>query len=353
MSTSPSLLTPSPFDAAVCIGRFQPLHSGHLTMLHAALAAAPVCVVVIGSAYQARTPKNPFTWAERAEMIRLALPEPDRARVRFLPMRDYYNASRWASAVRSGVAALVPHGSKVALVGHVKDASSGYLNDFPAWSLMPLPRHPAEDATHLRNALFASATTDAQAALTTLADQVPPSTLTFLQAWVQSATVTELAHEWHMLQAYRKAWASAPYPPVFVTVDAVVRCSGHVLLVRRGQAPGKGLLALPGGFLESWDTLFQSTLHELSEETQLAVAPERLCECLQNVTVFDHPQRSQRGRTITHAHYFDLGDIPLPEVRAGDDAAHALWVPIADLPALEDQFFDDHFHILDRFLLLI
>ena len=345
-------LPPERFDAAVCIGRFQPLHLGHLALVQATLATAPLCVVVIGSAFQARTPKNPFTWAERAEMIRLALPEPDRARLRFLPMRDYYNASRWAAAVRAGVAALV-QGGKVALVGHVKDASSGYLNDFPAWSLIPLPRHPAEDATHLRNALFANATTDAQTALSPLADQVPPSTLTFLQAWVQSAAVTELAHEWHMLQTYRKAWAAAPYPPVFVTVDAVVRCSGHVLLVRRGQAPGKGLLALPGGFLESWDTLYQSTLRELAVETQLAVAPERLHDCLQKVSVFDHPQRSQRGRTITHAHYFDLGDTPLPEVRAGDDAAHALWVPIATLPALEEQFFDDHFHILDRFLLLI
>ena len=72
--------------------------------------------------------------------------------------------------------------------------------------------------------------------------------------------------------------------------------------------------------------------------------------CLREVAVFDHPDRSQRGRTITHAHHFDLGERELPEVRADDDAAAVEWVPIAALPAMEDRFFDDHFHMLDHFL---
>lgn len=71
---------------------------------------------------------------------------------------------------------------------------------------------------------------------------------------------------------------------------------------------------------------------------------------LQSVAVFDHPDRSQRGRTITHAHYFDLGDVPLPAVQADDDALQAQWVPVAQLTALEDRFFEDHFHMLDHFL---
>jgi bifunctional NMN adenylyltransferase/nudix hydrolase len=40
----------------------------------------------------------------------------------------------------------------------------------------------------------------------------------------------------------------------------------------------------------------------------------------------------------------------LPEIAGGDDAAEARWVPIAELPSLEEQFHDDHFHILDSFL---
>ncbi len=56
-----------------------------------------------------------------------------------------------------------------------------------------------------------------------------------------------MALEWRMLRDYHAAWAVAPDPPVFVTVDAVVTCARHVLLIERGQSPGKGLLAVPGG----------------------------------------------------------------------------------------------------------
>ena len=71
---------------------------------------------------------------------------------------------------------------------------------------------------------------------------------------------------------------------------------------------------------------------------------------LQSVAVFDHPDRSQRGRTITHAHYFDLGNAPLPAVRADDDALQAEWIPVGQIAALEAEFFEDHFHMLDHFL---
>ena len=90
-------------DVAVLVGRFQPFHNAHLALLRRALRAAPRCVVVIGSAFQARTPKNPFTWTERAEMIRLALPEDQRERVRCVPMRDYYDEARWVASVREEI----------------------------------------------------------------------------------------------------------------------------------------------------------------------------------------------------------------------------------------------------------
>jgi bifunctional NMN adenylyltransferase/nudix hydrolase len=65
--------------------------------------------------------------------------------------------------------------------------------------------------------------------------------------------------------------------------------------------------------------------------------------------VFDHPARSPRGRIITHAFHFNLGNIMLPEVKGADDAMEARWVSIDDLPGMEDQLFDDHAAVLDRF----
>ena len=348
-------------DVAVLVGRFQPFHNAHLALLRRALAVAPQCIVVIGSAFQARTPKNPFTWAERAEMIRLALPEDDAKRVRCVPMRDYYDEARWVQEVRASVDGLLasdarPDTAKVALVGHFKDATSSYLGAFPGWQLTSVEQLAGADGTHLRDALFASQPEDdhlpdaLDETLASFVDQAPPSTVAFLRAWAALPFLAELAGEWRMLQHYKAAWRAAPYPPVFVTVDAVVRCADRILLIRRGQAPGRGLLAVPGGFIEPRETAWQSCLRELDEETHLKLLEETMRRSLREVAVFDHPDRSQRGRTITHAHYFDFGDRELPEARADDDAASAEWVPIAELAAMEDRFFDDHFHMLDHFL---
>ena len=345
-------------DIAVLVGRFQPFHDAHLALLTRALAIAPRCVVVVGSAFQARTPKNPFTWTERAEMIRHALPEAERERVTIVPMRDYYDEARWVAAVRESVAALVAGDAspRIALVGHFKDATSSYLAAFPDWTLDSVERLPAADGAQLRDALFAALPEDTHApvaldaALAALVDQAPPSTVAFLRSWTALPFFAELAVEWRMLKHYKAAWRAAPYAPTFVTVDAVLQCAGQVLLIRRGKAPGRGLYATPGGFIEARETTWQSCLRELEEETHLKLLDETMRRSLREVAVFDHPDRSQRGRTITHAHYFDLGDRELPEVRADDDAAAAAWVPIAELQAMEDRFFDDHFHMLDHFL---
>jgi len=338
-------------DAAVFVGRFQTFHNGQLALLQRALAAAPLCIVVLGSAFQARTPKNPFTWQERAEMIRLALPEADRDRLRFLPVRDYYDEERWIAAVRKGVMELVGNES-VVLVGHFKDATSEYLKGFPGWTLDDVERQGNIDASSLRDAYFAAADESLDAALAALVDQAPASTLQFLRAWAALPHYRALAEEWESLRSEKAKWHGSPYPPIFVTVDTVIQCAGHVLLIKRGRNPGKGLYAIPGGFIEQRETVYQSALRELREETGMHLLAGDMQHALKAVRVFDHPDRSQRGRVITHAHLFDLGARRPPEVRAGDDASSAEWMSIDRLGAMEDRFHDDHFHILDFFFSL-
>jgi bifunctional NMN adenylyltransferase/nudix hydrolase len=352
-----------PAGLAVCIGRFQLLHRGQLAMLRHALAQAPRCLVVLGSAFQARTPRNPFSWRERAETIRQALAPEERARIDFAPVRDHYDPAAWGRAVRAAVAARQDDARQpVVLVGHHKDATSAYLDDFPGWRLSDPGLQGDVHATGLRDAYFSAAPAGAgaaadpagagaglDAALAALVDRVPPATLGFLRAWAQLPDYAAVAAEWRALRAEASRWAGAPYPPVFVTVDAVVRCGGRVLLIRRGRAPGRGLWAVPGGFLEPRETVYQSALRELQEETGLRLLPSEMAAALRAVRVFDHPDRSQRGRVVTHAHHFDLGDRMRPEVAAADDAEAARWVPIDELAAMEDRFHDDHFHMLDAF----
>jgi bifunctional NMN adenylyltransferase/nudix hydrolase len=342
-------MTLPPHDWAVCIGRFQLLHDAQLALLRQALALAPRCAVVIGSARQARSPRNPFTLEERVETIKLALTEEERARIEFVPVRDVWDQQRWVAAVQAAVARLAGSpNARVVLVGHRKDPTSDYLDDFPGWLVHDAGRQGEVHGKALRAALFSA--TSIEGALAALASQVPAATLEFLRAWAQLPFYRRLCEEWQELAEEHDKWASAPYPPVFVTVDAVVQVAGHVLLIRRGRAPGKGLLAVPGGFIEQRETAYQSALRELQEETGFHLLPGEMQHALKAQRVFDHPDRSQRGRVITHAFHFDFADRMLPEISGSDDAAEARWVPLAELASLEEEFHDDHFHLLDAFL---
>lgn len=332
------------YDVAVLIGRFQPFHNGHAFLLAKALEQAAQVVIVLGSAYAARNAKNPFTWQERAAMIVATLDEATAARVHFAPVRDYYNDERWGEAVRAAVRQRCAAGAKVALIGHLKDASSHYLQRFPGWDFIAAPQFERLDATSLRQIYFESE--DQVAAQALLSGLVPPAILHYLKGWVLLPQFADMREEHLAIQENKKEWGLGP----FVTLDAVVTAAGHVLLIQRGRAPGKGLWAVPGGFLEPRERLLQGAIRELREETGISVLDLTLERALKSVAVFDHPDRSQRGRIITHAHWFDLGDCRLPEVAGDDDASDARWVPIADLTGMEDRFFDDHFHMLVHFL---
>ena len=58
---------------ALFIGRFQPLHNGHMHALKEVFAKEKSLIVVIGSAQASFTPVNPFTTGERIEMVQAAL----------------------------------------------------------------------------------------------------------------------------------------------------------------------------------------------------------------------------------------------------------------------------------------
>src|SRR5215218_3125902 len=110
------------YDWAVCIGRFQLFHDAQLALIREALRLAPRLAVLVGSAHQARSPRNPFTFEERVEAIRLALTEEERARVDFLAVRDVYDEKRWVRQVQKAMTRLTGSDRKrIVLVGHRKD----------------------------------------------------------------------------------------------------------------------------------------------------------------------------------------------------------------------------------------
>jgi bifunctional NMN adenylyltransferase/nudix hydrolase len=174
--------------------------------------------------------------------------------------------------------------------------------------------------------------------------------MVFLQHFKHTSKFLPLACEYDANAAYKKSWENSPFPPIFVTADAVVTCSGHVLVIKRGGNPGKGLLALPGGFVRENERVKPAALRELKEETRIKVDKIILESSIVDSEVFDYPARSLRGRTITHAFHVKLRDGKLPEVKGSDDAVGAFWLPMMEVMRRADEFFEDHIHIINRFI---
>lgn len=83
----------------------------------------------------------------------------------------------------------------------------------------------------------------------------------------------------------------------------------------------------------------------------MSMLPQVLRTALVSSAVFDHPERSPRGRLITSAFHFRMQKSQLPEVAAADDAKEAFWWPVERLEELETECFEDHWIILDHFLM--
>jgi bifunctional NMN adenylyltransferase/nudix hydrolase len=344
-----------PYHFAVVIGSFEPFHLGHQSAIDHALAIAEHVIVLVGSAHAARTPRHPWSADEREAMLRAVYAEvsPHRLIVRKLGDR-LYNELQWVTSVQEEVGRVVMDHvlaqqapPMIALVESSDSAAAGRLS-FPEWDRVQIDHIPVPAAATLRASLFAGAAE--LSALRQLQASVREPVFAQLRAFMQGPHFPELAEEVRFLQGERERWKVAPYPPVFVTTDAVLVHSGHILLVRRGHRPGKDLWALPGGYVEQEETIYESCLRELHEETALAIPASSMRAALDGQRVFDAPHRSQRGRTITHAFFFHFPEGELPPIHGGDDAAEAKWCRLARMADMQDQMFDDHYHIIDWFL---
>lgn len=346
-------------DFGVFIGRFQPLHIGHEHVVRQALKTVKHLIVLVGSANVARDPRNPFTFEERKAMFRASFAyEMAEERLIIEPLNDHlYSDTAWVTEVQRRVNAIVldignahghyNHGTgdfSIALTGYGKDASSFYLTLFPEWSNIQIDsQFGTFSSSDVRQRFF---------------QRIPEVPSSILSAGVAQALhdfkMTEifrrLLAETEFLVEYPKKWGKGP----FVTADAVVVQSGHILLVERGQTPGKGLLALPGGFVESGERIRDAAIRELREETSIAdakgtIPPAMLASFIEDsrTRVFDAPNRSLRGRIITHAFLFRLPERrKLFIVKGGDDAARANWYRLGDLRP--EMLFEDHWSIIEE-----
>ena len=305
----------------IFIGRFQPVHQGHIHAIGVAASQVDKLYLLIGSANACRSIKNPWTYQERVDMIRSKLWTNHISNVEFVPLNDHpYNDTQWIADVRA-TAEHFQMGTPT-LFGHMKEGNN-YLKWFPDWKFRDIEAQYRVHATAVRQRMYE---TDDPALPRTVKD------------------------DFAYYEKEKKLFANYPFPETlnFNCGDAVVECQGHVLLIQRKHAPGAGAWALPGGFKNRDESFLDCAVRELIEETNIRVPEKVLRGSIVKTQLFDSPKRSFGIPRNTLAVYFRINPDPdgkLPRANGADDAAECKWVPLTDV-LNRYELYDDHASII-------
>ena len=109
-------------------------------------------------------------------------------------------------------------------------------------------------------------------------------------------------------------------------VGAVIVHNGHVLLVRRANPPLKGEWSIPGGLVETGETIKEALVREVREETGLEIEPVKLVE------VFERILRDEESRVQYHFVLIDyLCRVVQGEALAASDVSELSWASADEL----------------------
>ncbi|UYD60124.1 hypothetical protein OPFAMLBM_00103 [Aeromonas phage avDM12-TAAL] len=344
------------YDKAVVNGRYQINHIGHLEMIRVAMSVAKKVYIILGSANAYPNMKNPFRPAEREAMLRIGMKDygldPNKVNFRYVDDSNYTN-ERWQADIRDAVDEQM--GDKITMVGNKKDKNSWWLETF-GWELTEIDcqMHNGKpiSATFIRDSFF-----DPEFDFTSLHSEiVTPGVIEWLKSYKikKSEEYDRLAKEHqHNIKELKKMEAY-PYREALncSTGDAVVTCNGHLLVTIRGNMPGLGAYALPGGHKNEDETYKECAIRELREEVRLKV-PERVIRgSVKKEKIFDYPGRSYPICKPTLALYIELqpdNDGKLPAVKPRDEVRDVFWMPMHMVRRNRHNFFDDHYEVIQHF----
>jgi nicotinamide-nucleotide adenylyltransferase len=91
------------FPTGLLPGRFQPLHKGHIGAIRWSLARCKQLIIMVGTANESRTRKNPFSASERIQMLKRSIPPSLLSRCKIIPLRDIPDDSKWVAHLQKNL----------------------------------------------------------------------------------------------------------------------------------------------------------------------------------------------------------------------------------------------------------
>nr|WP_086939169.1 NUDIX domain-containing protein [Thaumasiovibrio occultus] len=124
------------------------------------------------------------------------------------------------------------------------------------------------------------------------------------------------------------------YQNVAAATAAMMVCNDELLVAIRGREPGKGLWDLPGGFSDPQESLERGLCRELKEELNLELDPNALQYFCSYPNIYPYNNVTY----YTSDAFFLVELAQKPPLQADDDVADIIWVPLAELSAVNFAF---------------
>jgi nicotinamide-nucleotide adenylyltransferase len=281
----------------IFIGKFQPLHKGHMSVIETAMKEVDHLIIGIGSSDKHHTDTNPFNGAERMEIIESSV----NGNFSIVEIPDLNNDALWLNYIES-------HCEKFDIV---YSGNSYVINIFD-------PK--GYEIGHPEEKIYISSSTirDMMARGANWRKYVPEPAVEIIDS---------LRGEERVRALYKQYLNPIP------AVDMVIEHGNEIVLIERKD----GSYALPGGFIEFGESSEAAAVREAWEETGLHFSIDRL------VGVYSDPNRDPRNHVISIA-YAGKG---IGNICPGDDAKEAFPLPVEESLKLKLAF--DHRKIIEDY----
>lgn len=321
------------------IGRFQPLHNGHISLINKALEENDKVLVLIGSSNKLPDFKNPFSTEQRVEFLAGSFGDEENIIVNSI--KDYDSDDEWVQEVTARALSIQEDPTQIMFYCNPKD-EEWYRRNF----LFPVATLNEVDisATGIRESWYETGQgfdfVCVPAHVNSIMDELPD--FDRLQ-WEYTTTTRNLQEKTH-----RHPFNNPMEPVSF----AVIVQDGKVLVGKRVGPRGAGQFGLPGGFVENTETTLDAAMRETKEELGIdlkALITQGKAVCMAQAV--SENLRDLGARTLGVNYLFVVKpDVTLDIHLDIFETSETQWVPMMDI--CEDKYllFFNHNQVVRQLL---
>lgn len=321
------------------IGRFQPLHNGHLSLIEKSRAENEHTLVILGTPNRLPDFAHPFPAEERINLIHAVLPEGDDYSV--VTLKDVDTDDEWIQNLIATVLQKEEDPTQVTLYTAKKD-EKWYRKNL----LFPVETVDTVDisGTLVRHAWYTNS-------LWTVERFLPQLTIEFLK---KHKDFSRLSMEYDDTQrSLVLKMDGHPFNnPIEPVSFAVIVQDNKILVGKRGGLRGNGQYGLPGGYIEKDESTLDASIRETKEELGIdleTLITEGNAKCM--CQVVEENLNDIGTRTLGVNYLFVVNpEITLDIQVDGKETTDFKWLPLRDVLEEKELLFFNHNLVVQRLL---